>query len=92
MRAIKEARLLIEKDPFNPAAQTLSRLVLALESEIDFPVSELYSLDMPRFGLALRILEEWRIDRYYAGKARLFDVSLQTSEITRAEPKAEPKA
>lgn len=88
MHALKEARKFIEKDPFDPAAKTLSRLVLALESEVDFPISQLYTLDFQRFALALKILDEWRLDRYYAGKARLFDVSLQSAEITRAKPSA----
>ena len=86
MRAIKEARKFIEQDLDNPSAQTLSRLVLALESEADFPISDIYVLDFDRFSLALKILAEWRLDRYYAGKARLFDVSSQTIEIHRATP------
>jgi len=86
MRAIKEARKFIEQDLDNPSAQTLSRLVLALESEADFPISDIYALDFDRFSLALKILAEWRLDRYYAGKARLFDVSSQTIEIHRATP------
>jgi hypothetical protein len=81
MRAIKRARKLIERDPSTPPAQTLSRLVLALESEGEFPISELYMLDFDHFNMAVQMLREWRIDRYYAGKARLFDVSLQTSEL-----------
>jgi hypothetical protein len=81
MRAIKRARKLIERDPSTPTAKTLSRLVLALESEADFPISELYRLDFDHFNMAVQMLREWRIDRYYEGKARLFDVSLQTSEL-----------
>jgi hypothetical protein len=88
MRAIKEARKFIEQDPFDPSAQTLSSLVLALESEVDFPIAQLYTLDFTRFALALKILDEWRLDRYYAGKARLFDVSLQSAEINRNPPAA----
>ncbi len=85
MRAIKEARKFIERDPANESAQILSRLVLALESEADFPISDIYRLDFDRFTLALKILEDWRLDRYYAGKARLFDISLQTAGLTLAQ-------
>ena len=85
MRAIKEARRFIEQDPTNPSAQTLSRLVLAVESEANFPISEIYMLDFDRFNLAIRILDEWRLDRYYTGKARLFDISLQTAELQRKQ-------
>jgi hypothetical protein len=81
MRAIKRAQKFIEHKPGDPSAQTLAKLVLALESELDFPISDLYTLDYDRFHLALQILREWRIDRYYAGKARLFDLSTQMSEI-----------
>ncbi len=81
MRAIKEARKFIEQEPTNPSAQMLSRLVLALESEADFPISDIYKLDFNRFNLALEILHEWRLDRFYAGKARLFDISLQMAEL-----------
>jgi hypothetical protein len=91
MNAIKEARKLIEREPANPSAQTLSRLVLALESEADFPISDIYLLDYDYFQLALKILEGWRLDRYIAGKARLFDVSLQ-AEALAAKASAAPSA
>jgi hypothetical protein len=81
MNAIKEARKLIEREPTTASAQTLSRLVLALESEADFPISDIYKLDFDRFTLALKILDEWRLDRYLSGKARLFDISWQTAEL-----------
>lgn len=84
MNAIKDARKFIEKNPTHPSARTLSRLVLALESEVDFPVTDLYALDMDRFNLALKILREWRINRYYAGKAKLFDLSLQVADLQTA--------
>ena len=81
MQVIKEVRKFIEQDPFNPSARILAKLVLALESEVDFAISDIYKLDFDRFDLALKILQEWRLDRYYAGKARLFDISFQTSDV-----------
>lgn len=86
MQVIKQVRRFMEKDPSNPSAQILARLVLALESEVEFPISDIYKLDFDRFDLALRILQEWRLDRYYAGKARLFDISLQTAEAEFPSP------
>lgn len=77
MHAIKSARHLIEADPSTVAAKTLSRLVLSLEAESDFNIASLYTLDIDTFELAMEILKEWRIDRYYAGKAKLFDLSYQ---------------
>jgi flagellar biosynthesis/type III secretory pathway protein FliH len=81
MRAIKEARHLIEKSPDDESAKILARLVLALENEASFEISEIYRLDMEQFQLALKILQEWRLDRYYAGKARLFDTALRVAAL-----------
>ncbi len=86
MRAIKEARKYIAQEPDNPSARILATLVLALESEVDFPLTEIYKLDYERFNLALHILHEWRLDRFYAGKARLFDISLQMVEMYPKQP------
>jgi hypothetical protein len=81
MNAIKQARRFIEKYPDEPSAGVLARLVLALESERSFELSSLYELDLDGFELAIDILKEWRLDRYYAGKAKLFDLSLHLSEM-----------
>ena len=91
MRAIKEARKYIERSPKHPQAMTLSRLVLALESEGDFAIADLYQLDGERFKLALEILDEWRLDRHYASKAKLFDVSMQMA-VLEATPAETPPA
>ena len=80
MRAIKEARHLIEQSPSDESAQILARLVLALETEINFALSDIYTLNRTHFELALRILQEWRLDRYYAGKARLFDTAFNVAQ------------
>ena len=91
MRAIKEARKFIERSPKHPQAMTLSRLVLALESEGDFAIADLYQLDGERFKLALEILDEWRLDRHYASKSKLFDVSMQSAVLdSKAEDAAPP--
>ena len=88
MRAIKKARRLILNQPQSLAAQTLSRLILALENETDFSISDLYQLDLKEFDLAINLLEEWRLDRFYEGKAKLFDVSVHYREITQSIAKA----
>ncbi len=88
MQIIKEVRRFVERDPTSSSAQILARLVLALESESDFAISDIYRLDYDRFQMALKVLEEWRIDRYFAGKAKLFDVSLQAvrMQVPRQAP------
>ena len=91
MRAIKEARKYIERHPDHTDAKTLSRLVLALESECTFGLTGLYDLGYERFRLALQILEEWRLDRHYASKARLLDLSLQMAKHAPAGGKDDKK-
>lgn len=81
MRAIKKARRLIEAQPDNATAIVLSRLVVALESETPFELSSLYEMDYKSFELALQVIAEWRLDRYYSGKARLLGASVQLTAI-----------
>jgi hypothetical protein len=81
MNAIKRARKIVMADPNSPAARTLVQLVLALESEAEFPLSELYALDLKTFDVAIAMLNEWRLDRYYARKGKLLDVSYQAQTM-----------
>ncbi len=82
MLAIKKARKFIQSNPTDAAAQFISSLVLALESESEVSVAQLYKLDYQNFQLALEILSEWRLDRYYASKLRLLDASAQAHELS----------
>jgi len=41
---------------------------------------ELYQLSLADFELAITLLEEWRLDRYYIGKAKAFDVAYQAKD------------
>ena len=84
MNAIKTAPKLIAADPDSESPRKLASLVLALESEAAFDIHRIYTLDHPVFELAIEILKEWRIDRYYAGKAKLFDLSHQVSRLPLA--------
>ena len=81
MRAIKRARKFIEQNPQDSAAKVFSHLVLALESESPFNLTELYALSPDNFSLAIEILEDWRLDRFYEGKAKLLDVSMQLKDM-----------
>ena len=84
MLALKKARKLIEKQPDSAAAKTLSSLVVALETDKPFSLGDLYRLDYDDFGLALELMAEWRLDRYYASKVRLIDASVQVDEAPAA--------
>jgi hypothetical protein len=88
MRALKKARKLIENHSGKPEAEILSRLVVALESETPYPLTDLYKLDYDDFALALEVLTEWRLDRYYMSKVRLLDLSVQLSEMHKETPAA----
>ena len=81
MNAIKKARKFIEANPLSAPAKTLARLVRALESDEKFELNELYTLDYEKFNLGIDILKEWRLDRYYMGKAKLHDLSVQLGQM-----------
>lgn len=81
MNAIKKARRVIEGRPDSFEGRTLAGLVLALESAGPFVLEDMYKLDSQNFDLALSVLREWRLDRYYMGKAKLFDVSWHAREL-----------
>lgn len=81
MQALKDARKLIERQPDSETARILSALLLALESEEIYPIADLYRLDYDDFGLALALLAEWRLDRYYTRKAVLLDLSAQVVQM-----------
>jgi hypothetical protein len=83
MNAIKKARKMIESAPDEPSSGTLASLVLSLESESDFNLSSLYATDLRTFELALDILREWRIDRYYLSKFKLLDIAIQHGELAK---------
>ena len=84
MKALKKARKLIENAPESNEARILSALVVALESEAAYPVNDLYKLNFDNFELALDLLKEWRLDRYYMSKVRLLDLSVQLGDMEKA--------
>ena len=87
MHAIKAVRKRIEKDTDSESSRILMDLVKALGEEAGFPLSKLYRLDYESFDAALDLLRDWRLDRYYASRLRLFDTVVSRSEtaITKAE-------
>ena len=81
MNAIKKTRKLMESKPDSDAAKTLAALVRALESDEKFALGDLYRLDYDSFNLGMDVLKEWRLERYYVGKVRLHDLSVQLGEL-----------
>lgn len=83
MNAFKEAQRLIATNPFSETAQTLTDLVIALESAQPYQLERLYALDMRSFQLAVEIISEWRLDRYYARKGKLLDLSVDVRSMAK---------
>ena len=84
MQALKKARKLIENKPQKTSAKVFSKLILALESESMFNLADLYQLDFDDFSLAMDIMKDWRLDRYYTTKAVLLDLSTQLEQNAKA--------
>ena len=91
MRVIKKVRQLIAHEPLNPTVQIFARLISSLVDEVDFSLKDLYELSNSDFELAMDILQEWRLDRYYIGKAKTFDVAMQALQLNKPQP-SKPKA
>ena len=87
MRAIKKIKRIIEKNPQDNESQIFSKLITSLAEEIDFSIKDLYELDNHNFQLAIEVLQEWRLDRFYMGKAKVFDVALQALELSTSDNK-----
>ena len=81
MRAIKKARKLIGSDPSTAAAQALTALILALETDADFKLKQLYDLQMKDFELMIEVMKDWRLDRYYEGKAKAISTAMQATDL-----------
>ena len=81
MRAIKKVKKFIEHSPESTTGLVYSRLILSLEAEENFHIKELYKLNAHDFELALELMKDWRIDRFYIGKAKAFDMATRASDL-----------
>lgn len=81
MRSIKKVKKIIETHPQSAVAQTFSKLILSLETEQAFPMQSLYALSTSDFELAIELLKDWRLDRFYIGKAKVFDASFHARRL-----------
>lgn len=73
MNAIKKVRKYLQANPESEQSRCLAQLVAALAQEEAFPLKSLYQLDMETFGLAVELMRDWRLERYYASRLKLFD-------------------
>lgn len=63
----------------SPSAQIFSSLIKSLEQSENFPLSNLYILDHDDFDLAVNVIKDWRLARYYMGNDKPFHESLSPS-------------
>ena len=82
MRANKKVKIFIERSPNSTEGITFAKLILALESGEEFPVKELYNLNSDYFDLAIELLRDWRIDRFYIGKDKAFDTATHAKNLS----------
>jgi len=73
MNAIKQIRKFLERDPSSESSAILARLVASLAEEGEFSLADLYRLNYEAFNLAIELLKDWRLDRYYAAQISLLD-------------------
>ena len=81
MNAMKEAAKWISLHPHAQHSSTLGDLIIALETGEVFALERLYALDLEAFNLGIAIIEEWRIDRYYARRGKLLDMAVAAREL-----------
>jgi hypothetical protein len=74
LNAIRELRGYLQTNRRSKPAKVLAKLAVALADERDFPLADLYQLPMHEFELAIALMQDWRLDRYYVSRLRLFDL------------------
>lgn len=89
MKALTQARKLIQKQPLDQTSRTLSALLAALESDQTFDLGSLYRLPYDDFQLALDLIADWRLDRYYSPSIRMLDMPMH-GEIPQMNTSLEP--
>jgi hypothetical protein len=89
MNAIKKVRRYLVRNPEAPSSLVLRRLATALGEEREFAIFELYEMDLEAFDLAVELLQDWRLDRYYASRIRLFDTVLEDAPAEAHRPVAQ---
>ena len=82
MLAIKKVKKFIEHSPESTTGLVYSRLILSLEAEEIFPINDLCKLNADDFELALELMKDWRIDRFYIGKAKAFDTATHAKNLS----------
>jgi hypothetical protein len=75
MNNIKKAAKYVADNAESVEAKRLLELAVALETGGSFAFTNLYELNHAEFKLAMGMIDDWRLDRYYLSKLKLLDHS-----------------
>lgn len=84
MNSIAKVAKYVKKNPETGPTGTLLALAVALEGGAVFSFNNLYELDNEEFNLAMGMIDDWRLQRYFSSKLRLLDYA----EINEAAAKS----
>ena len=56
-------------------------LIRSMHTDVNNHGQSLYALNTTDFELAMEVLKDWRLDRFYIGKAKVFDASFHASNL-----------
>jgi hypothetical protein len=73
MNAIKKVRQYVARNPDTAESRVLKRLAASLVDEREFPLEDLYGMELEAFELAVALITDWRLQRYYAARLKLID-------------------
>lgn len=79
MKAIEDLRRYVDAHEGSATADRLNRLCQAVANEDKLALAELYALDWEAFELAIELLRDWRIGRYYLRDGSREDPQLNTA-------------
>jgi hypothetical protein len=80
MYAMQRLQEYMTRNATPATARQLSSFIEALKQEREFPLTGLYEVDYEAFELAVEVMREWRVDRYYAGRAEQIDSWMRPAE------------
>lgn len=73
MNNIKKVAKFVAANPESEDTPMLLELAVALETGAEYSFTTLYELSHEGFQLAMGMIDDWRLDRYYLSKLTLLD-------------------
>jgi hypothetical protein len=80
MFAANQIHKKIRLQPESDVAKIFSRLIVSLEGDEPIKLQEIYSMPFDDFKLAIAIIRDWRVERYYKSKMKVLDTSVHHQE------------